>query len=531
MKFRAFAAVSQVAMLLAVTFAPAAYASSEAVPSASGSAPTLTVGWTAVQESTLDPTKNINVNAVTALSLETLLEFGAHGQLEPYLATSWAQTGPDTYVYHLRPGVKFWDGDELTSADVVYSWDYERSPGSQVGAPFNAVKSITASGPYTVVVTLAHPYAAWQWVPAERYSEIFEMKFAEAHKGTFGNPGVLVMGTGPWEIDSLDPTTGAELSANPNWWGGKVPYQRVAVKLFNNDTSLALAMRAGEVDLDPSLAGAQQSFASTSGAKLVNSPGCDQGMFSMNTQVAPWNDVHVRRAVAYALNRTDLIAANGGYATPTYTLIPPQSLLTIASQSQVDGLMKSTQLYGYNVASAKDEMAQSAYPHGFTASILEFSSGGTVNVSEAVAGELQAIGIRLQVKVVTIDAWLANIGGPDKGRAPFFVAFGCTIPDAAAMPDFFLGTKNLQNGEYNTAVYNPPEVNSLVNQGDATTDPRQRFQIYSKLLRVLATDVPYVPLFNEDYSIALANNFTTVATYNQWNVEDDDYALDVTPAS
>jgi ABC-type transport system substrate-binding protein len=109
---------------------------------------------------------------------------------------------------------------------------------------------------------------------------------------------------------------------------------------------------------------------------------------------------------------------------------------------------------------------------------LEFSAGSTVNVSQALAGELQKIGIRLQVKVVTIDSWLANIGGPDLKRAPFFVSFGCTIPDAAAMPDFFLGTKNLQVGQYDTADYNPPDVNTLVNEGDATTAPAKRFAIY-----------------------------------------------------
>ena len=59
------------------------------------------------------------------------------------------------------------------------------------------------------------------------------------------------MGTGPWELDSFDPTTGAEMSANPNWWGGKVPIQHISVKVFSNETSLELAMRAGEIDLDP----------------------------------------------------------------------------------------------------------------------------------------------------------------------------------------------------------------------------------------------------------------------------------------
>ncbi len=100
------------------------------------------------------------------------------------------------------------------------------------------------------------------------------MKFAEAHKGAFGQPGVLVMGTGPWEVDTLDPTTGAELSANPNWWGGKVPIQHISVKFFNNETSEALAFRAGEIDLDDSVTD-PRSFAATSGAKLLTARSCN----------------------------------------------------------------------------------------------------------------------------------------------------------------------------------------------------------------------------------------------------------------
>ncbi len=88
--------------------------------------------------------------------------------------------------------------------------------------------------------------------------------------------------------------------------------------------------------------------------------------------MAPWDDVHVRRAIAYALNGADIITANGGFATPVSTLISPQSLDTIAPQAQVNTLLKSVPLYPYNVAKAKAELAESAYPKGFKATLLEY---------------------------------------------------------------------------------------------------------------------------------------------------------------
>jgi peptide/nickel transport system substrate-binding protein len=140
--------------------------SSTAAPASGGSAaaatnPLLRVGIN-YTVTTLDPAKNGYQFEIAPLIMETLLKMGPRGQLEPDLATSVSNPNPVTYVYYLRRGVKFWDGTELTSADVVYSWNYERAAGSDNASYFSSVKAIAADGPSTVVVTLAHPDASWQ---------------------------------------------------------------------------------------------------------------------------------------------------------------------------------------------------------------------------------------------------------------------------------------------------------------------------------------------------------------------------------
>ena len=96
----------------------------------------------------------------------------------------------------------------------------------------------------------------------------------------------------------------------------------VCGQIFNNVTSEALAFRAGEVNLDPQVQ-SPGPFTSIPGARLVTTPSCADAFLTMNTESPPWNDVHVRRAIAYALDRPDLIIANGGYAAPLYTFISP----------------------------------------------------------------------------------------------------------------------------------------------------------------------------------------------------------------
>jgi peptide/nickel transport system substrate-binding protein len=516
---RSFRALAVTATLCTVaTGAPGSVASA-APPGAT--IPNFVVGTTFTM-SNLDPTSNSYSSDVDELSLETLFRFDPQGKLERDLATSVSNPSPTKYVYTIRHGVTFWDGDPLTASDVVYSLSYERRPGSNDDYLFSSVKSVEATGPYTVVVTLAHPDASWRYSPA--YADIFERKFAEDHPGTFGKPGVLVMGSGPWEVDSLDPTSGAELSANPHWWGGTVPIQHISVKIFSSPTSEALAFRAGEVDLDTYILG-PKSFKATSGATILSAPSCDNAVFDIDTRSPGWDDVHVRRAVAYALNRTDIIAANGGYASPYYTLIPSQALQSLAAAAQVNAFLSSINLYPYNLAKAKAEMAESAYPHGFSAPILEYDYGDSLTIVQAISAELQAIGIRAQIKVVPLSTWAAIEFGPSAKRMTNFATGGCVDPDPSNFVGYDLGSWNVQPGGENTANYAPPEVDALLKAGIATSVAPARFAIYSKLLRQLSVDVPYVPLYLEDENAALANNFT-IPGFTQYSV-DGPYALNV----
>src|ERR1700722_17786718 len=476
--------------------------------------------------SSLDETKNIAADNVVGLSLETLVKFSPQGQVEPDLATSWSQTSPVTYVYHLRHGVKFWDGHPLTATDVAYSLNYDRAPGSDVAFGFTGVKAITATDPYTVTVTLTQAEANWKYVPAEENAFIFEKAFQQAHAATFGQPGTLVMGSGPWVVDSLDPTKGAQVTANPHWWGGTVPIQRITFTFYSSETSEALAFRSGEIDLDPQV-NSPKSFAATSGATLLTTQGCDIGFFGMNVTEPGWDDVHVRRAVAYALNRTDIIAANGGYATPIYTLTPPQLLTGVASQSQISALLGSLPLYQYNLAKAKQEMAQSAYPHGFTATIETPNFGTIPDITQVVAAELAKIGIKLQLKEMQVTAWQSVENGPAAGRSTAYTTGGCFQPDPSTYSDF-LGSKNTQPGNWNFADYEPGPVDPLLGQGAPTSNSALRFAVYSKLFKQLQEDVPYVGLFVSDTTAALSGKFTW-KDFNPW-YWDGAYALSIRPA-
>jgi peptide/nickel transport system substrate-binding protein len=463
-------------------------------------------------------------NFAASLALEQLVVIGTDGKLHPSLAESVDHPDPTTYVYHLRHGVKFWDGNEMTATDVAFDLNYYARPDSVQNNHYLSVKSITATNPYTVTVKLKRPDASWPYTPASGQG-IFEKAFFEAHKGKYGQPGVLVMATGPWKLDNLDPTSGVELSANPSWWGGRVPVKHVSVKFFSDENGEALAMRAGQVNLVPAIQDVR-TFSATSGVKTKDVPACQNAYISMPVDKAPWNDVHVRRAVAYAINRTDLIKASGFPAAPSYTLIAPSELSIFGPQQQVDAALKQVPTYAHDMAKAKQELAQSSTPNGFTTALETFKYGSFINVDQVIAAELKPLGINVQIKDIGQNAWFAALEDPAKRPFTYTTSGECGLD-----PSYWgqiLGKGNAAKGGINSANYTPPEVDKLLQDGLTTTDSNQRLSIYAQLLTKLGQDVPYITLLTQDASFA-STKFTWPGYNLYWYYRP--WALELKPKS
>jgi peptide/nickel transport system substrate-binding protein len=498
----------------AYSHAAAAHAPARAAKTAA----LLVVGCSAV--SNLNPAKQTAgcSNILHNIGLENLMRLGPNGSPKPNLAQSVKQTNATTYIYTLRKGVKFWDGTEMTSADVVNAMTYYATPGNQTANYYKTVRSITAKGRYTVVVKLKQPDASWPTTTAG-IAQIFEKKFFDQHKDTMGQPAALPIGTGAWKFDSLDPSTGAELSAFNQYWGGKPLIKHISFKFFSDETSEALAFRAHQIDIGWPTGGA--AFASTSavkiggaaigtasGSKVIGVSGCGIGMISMNTQLAPWSDVHVRRAVAYATDRASMAKALGGDVAPLTQMIPPPMMETIASKAAVTKLYKSLPSYPFNITKAKQELAQSADPHGFSASINSTTAVGGLDLTDQIlAADLKKIGIDLQVNDVPIGQWVAQFYGPRSGLPIFGSGSGCPAPDPSWYPGVFFSSANAITGGTNIANYAKPAVDKLISAAIATNNRAKRFADYSKLLKIAANDVPYVAQYVRKSYVAVSSKF------------------------
>jgi peptide/nickel transport system substrate-binding protein len=362
-----------------------------------------------------------------------------------------------------------------------------------------------------VKVTLKRPDNGWAAIPA-LYGWVFEKRFYLAHQKTMGNAGVLIVGTGPWKYDSFDPTTSLELSANPHYWG-HVNIQHISMKFLADSNAEALAMRAGEIDLVPQLLTDVEGFMAAAGSnvQLIGANDrCGMGMLQFNTQRGPLANIHVRRAVAYAINRKDVLAALAEPDTgPLYTMLTPDQLAELGTPQQVKAALKGIPTYPFSLGKARAELAQSPWPHGFTQNADTFNAFGLPNMMQAIAADLKKIGINMTFKPLETGAWIAKFESKKTTEPMYLDSLGCYYPDPGQFPNLFLSPAAVV-GSYPWSIfhYQNPAINKLTAIANETTNKTKRLALYGQVMRLEAEDLPYLPLNTEAYFGALNKKFT-----------------------
>lgn len=477
----------------------------------SGQASVLRVGTTFLPQN-LNPMESTNSNQFTPSGTETLMNVTPKLGFAPSLAVSWKAVTPLHWQFTLRKGVKFWDGNEMTATDVAFSLNELRNPRALASRSLPpTIKDVKEVSRYQVDIFLSEPDSAFLARLAASGS-IFEKAYYEQHKAKYGVPGnpVQVMGTGPYVPQSFDPTTGEELKAQEHYWGGKPRFKRVSIKFFQDVTSNALAFRAGEVDVSfPNDPAGWEKAAGSKGIIVDPFPSYLYWLI-VNTRKAPWNDVHVRRAVAYALNQSELVDAYGKqFATPLQTFVASEWLEQLVPKADVDALMAPVPKYSFDLAKAKAELAQSAYPHGATATGFLFNGANLPLINQVIQAQLAKIGITYKPQTLpSVGEYAARLDGP-KDKITSFVINGNTwIPDAGAFFHQHLGSWNLRTGAQDWSSYTQPEVDSLLRSAEKEYDPKKRAAIYGKILQIVNADVPHIPLFTSHQIMALSSRYT-----------------------
>jgi peptide/nickel transport system substrate-binding protein len=501
------------ALALVALLATACTGEESAGSGSGGTAPEFTFALPAAPIS-LDIVKDFdgNIMQIMAPVTEKLELVKPDGSVSPGLATSVDQPNPTTLVYHLRTGVKFSDGKPLTSADVVWSLQHagDKTAGAQTAGNIEWIDTVTASGPDTVTVTMKRPVATARAGLAV-VGFIQQAEFGKAHGKDLGTAAAVPVGTGPYQVTEDTPLQ-VTLSRNPHYWGTAPRVDKIHFTFIPQDNTAQLAMRSGSLQgsLVTNLRTVDQ-WQSIPGTTKYSLASLFTTFLTMDTTTAPLDDLHVRRAIAYSLDRAGVMAAGyGSYATLLKGLTPPGLLLDVApSPDAVDAFLNSLPQYSLDPAKAKAELAQSAHAGGFSLEVPVLAGDPSSElVVQNLAQNMKPLGVTITPKPVTASQWVSAVYAHGKDIGMQTMQMVPPIPDPLAVLGSSTGKENIRPQGFNLANWSPPAAEDAHNRLKLSTDKAERWQATQTLLKAIADEVPYLPLFAPQIVAVLGGGFT-----------------------
>jgi peptide/nickel transport system substrate-binding protein len=490
----------KVALTKAV-YGPSTTAECQKTPTRGG---TLVYERQAATES-LNPLETKNGNGdIFAIDMifDTLVTSNPNGStgLEPALATSWKSSDGDrVWTFHLRPGVKFSDGEPLTAEDVVWSLDRFGNPQTNptMAAVAQGYGSATALNNSTVRVNLTRPVAAFLYDISIFPAAILPKNLVLKEGAAFYKDPV---GTGPFKVSQFVQGSHLTLVRNPYYWQKGLPYLNEVRFNFETDSnSRQLAVESGaaqELDGVPfsSIATLEKQKNVTVQATRVPQ---EIGLW-LNNSYKPLGNVDVRQALQYALNRQEMNAD----IFHGLGQIPNSILFSNLEYDAPDSVVKP---YPYDVAKAKALMKAAGYAKGFSVS-LQYPAGYDYYQQLALLIQQEYAAIGVKVKLVQEDP-ATNTANWSTGSYQMVFPFASftsdvTVPDEYA--DFIADPANgLKGFETN---WKDPAIEKQVLAFEESTSDSARAAAWPKIQQELMEQTPAINVMDDPFVNAHASD-------------------------
>lgn len=430
---------------------------------------------------------------------DTLVEFiPGETAIQPALAESWTFAEDGLSVkFNLRSGVKFHDGTPCNADAVVYSIErqfktdhpaYGFGPWKYWGYMDmdSIVESVTALDDLTVEFKLKKREAPFIANLAMDFAAIVSPTASEKYGADFSSNPV---GTGPFKFISWIKDDSLVYERNPDYWGGDVYLDRLIIKVIPDATARWLALQKGEVDIiDFPSPEDLDKMKGTDGIKVIQQEGLNVGYLALNTEKAPYDNVKVRQAMNYAIDRNEIVAGVYGEAgKPAKNPLPP----TMWSYND------DIEAYDYNPEKAKELLAEAGYADGFKTEIWAMPVARPYNpngkkVAEIMQAQLAKVGI--EVDIISYE-WGTYLDKTDMGEHQAAM-LGWTGDNGD--PDNFLwvllSEMAAEKPAGNISFWKNSEFTDLCAQAKEEMDTAKRTELYRKAQVIFHNEAPWVPI-------------------------------------
>jgi peptide/nickel transport system substrate-binding protein len=465
--------------------------SSTPASGSSSSASALNVTWTNVALPTnIDPAIGFDSDTLQVVRnvYEGLLEYvPGSTTIRPALAKSYT-VSPDgtTYTFQLRSGVVFHDGAKLDAAAVVTSLNRIRDIDQGPASLLPTIKSISASGPSTVVITLTAPYAflpgVMPWLPIvspDALSAHSTSADPHAEKWFASNAA----GTGPYKLTSFSPTTTIALAQNTKYWQPWVNGTPTGGSLTLNAnvaTQLEL-LESGQVDFLGAISPDNAVTAKTmSNVTLLVQPGLEVQILPLNMARAPMDNPKLREAIVKAFDYSAFKTFNRGFGTSANSPVPPG----------LPGWDSSIPLPTQDMAAAKQLVAASGVPAGTT---LDFVGVGGLDY-ETFAGTilqsaLSQLGLKMSIQMPQWPIPATLMSKPSTAAHITFLNLSANTNDPSVLiSESWSSANSSYKGGYNWSNYSNAQVDSDLTSFGQTSDASKQQQLIYQMQQTIVAD-------------------------------------------
>ncbi|WP_430260392.1 ABC transporter substrate-binding protein [Neorhizobium sp. IRS_2294] len=406
------------------------------------------------------------------LIYEPLLTMTPDLKVVPGIA-SYKQVDDLTYTFEIKPGVTFQDGTPYDAAAAKFNLDrmLDQKTGSPRRSDLGPIASVEVTGPLAFTVKFSQPYAQFPLVMTNRAGLFVSPTALQKLGPDFATKGV---GAGPFKLDSWTKNGQMVLSAFDGYHKGRAPLDKVIIRPIPDETLRTAGLKSGDlqlVDIVPPQSLAQ--IKTDPSVNVADIPGLGFNAFSINNTKPPFNDMKVRQALLYSVDK-DVVnkVAYFNTGSPAFGPVPPPIT------SAFDPNFKP---YKRDVAKAKQLLAEAGHPDGVPFAITVVASPLQLRVAQIIQAQAQEAGFKVSVRQVDATSLISVLQKKD-----FDISWSPWTgrPD----PDGNMYNWFTKGGPNNFSGYSNDDVDSLMKKARVSADQSERAAMYRQAQQMISDD-------------------------------------------
>src|SRR5450830_116519 len=477
------------------------------------------------QPETLDPynTNTTLTTAVTKSFYQGLFEFDKDLKIQPVLAESFTVSKDGlVYTFKLRQGVKFHDGTDFNAEAVKVTLYRVLNSENKLARTnqFNRIEKVEVESPFSVRVTLKEPFAPF----INSLAHASAVMISPTALKKYGNKDIAFnpVGTGPFTFVEWRQTDFVKVKKFDGYWKKGYPkVDSVTWKPVLENNTRAAMLQTGETDFAFPLPYEQDTeLRKNTKLKIVTGPSIITRYLSFNMLQKPYDNLKVRQAINYAINKEALAkVAFGGYAFPAEGVVP-------------QGVKYAHKIapWPYDPKKARELLKEAGYPNGFESVLWSAYNHTTAQkVIQFVQQQLSQVGIKVQVQALEAGQRVERVeSAQDPATAPvrmYYVGWSSSTGEADWALRPLLASESFPPRLFNTAYYKNEVVDNNIAKALNTTDRAEKTRLYTEAQQQIWKDAPWAFLVTERSLSVRARNLAGFYVMPDWNFNFDEIEL------